>query len=64
MGVADGEVALEGERDDHEDRGAHGDVRHHVGVLHHRGKVVWKAQREAVLLEMNFEFGANHYPWR
>ena len=40
--VADGEVAFEGERDDHEDRGAHRDVRHHVGVLHHRRQALCK----------------------
>ena len=40
--IADGEVSLEGERDDHEDGGAHGDVRYHVRVLHHGREVVCK----------------------
>ena len=40
--VADGEVAFEGERDDHEDGGAHRHVRHHVGVLHHRRQALCK----------------------
>ena len=47
--VADGEVAFEGERDDHEDGGAHRHVRHHVGVLHHRRQALCKINTTGLL---------------
>ena len=50
--VADGEVAFEGERDDHEDGGAHGDVRYRVGVLHHSREVLCKLQVCSVTSEV------------